>query len=134
MTNLPCNPLLIKSRARFPYAMGTIESSASGSPQRTKYPSLCVLVLITCPWLNCGVSSFNCCEIMFPMPPSFFVSKHVCFLALKNHAATGERGSFGYEHHRIFAGIRETIFAKQFGQTFDVEFIFRNDATVGSPG
>ena len=69
-----------------------------------------------------------------PDASQFFVSEHVCFFALKNHAASGERGSFGYEYYRVFAGIRETILAKQFGQTFDVEFVFRNDATVGSPG
>ena len=52
----------------------------------------------------------------------------------KNHFAAFEYGAFGDEDDGVAAGIFAAVGDEQLGEMFDIEFIFGNDAAIGSAG
>src|SRR5881396_3619906 len=70
LTRRPYCFCLMRSSARLPNAIGTMESSASGSPERTRYPSRWFTTSIRRPWLYFADDSFSAAPIRSAIPPS----------------------------------------------------------------
>ncbi len=60
-----------------------------------------------------------------------FVAVGIGGFAFEDHFAAFEHGAFGNENDGVAAGILAAVGDEQFGEMFNVEFIFRNDAAVG---
>ena len=59
-----------------------------------------------------------------------FVAVGVGGIAFENHLAAFEHGSFGNENDRVAAGILAAVGDEKLGQALNIEFVFRDDATI----
>src|SRR5215467_68996 len=60
----------------------------------------------------------------------FLVAKSVGFRAFKDHLAAFEHRAFRNQNDRVLAGILAAVGNEQFGEPFDVELEFGNDAAI----
>src|ERR1700693_4288575 len=61
----------------------------------------------------------------------FFVAEGIRGALLENHFAAFKHRTFRNQDDGIATGIATTIVAEQFGELFDIEFVFGDDTTIG---